>query len=457
MALMLAAVLSANVFAASNKPFSVSTPATISAGSNKGIPITVADLTKTQQLGSLEIDLSQSPGFSFSDDGSGSYGSVSQTGATVSSLSPTLLVIQNLNLRPGQSATISITDVVAPGCVSLQWTFTAQQANQWTSGNGANYLTLQGSQPISAGETCVLAFNTEPTDAGRNAVVTGTPLTPTGTPVSVEVLNGPGGSVVPVTTGITLTLNPVYPNPNSGAELTGATATTIAGIATFPTLSVNNSGSYNLTATAAALSISTNSDNFRIWDGASTCGSGCNVPLTTSNGETVAVGSTSSTGAVGASLDIVSFDCSTQSYGGVPAIPGTHTTTWTSYNLGTTKTTTMFIPDSVLNNATDPLLEVHYMVCMSAPYVFPVAWTPSGPSNGFAQPDPVVSQAMTGTTSGWYRGLLPDCQDLAVQLAPGAVPGPHAPCVATRIHGVVGGVSGLTVTVLAAAGDPMGR
>ncbi len=91
------------------------------------------------------------------------------------------------------------------------------------------------------------------------------------------------------------------------------------------------------------------------------------------------------------------------------------------------------------------------MVCMSAPYQFPVAWTPASltnGANGLAQPDSVVSR--DHGTATWYRGLLPDCQDVGGYSA-------SAPCIASRVHGTLNGVSGLTVTVDAVAGDPFGR
>ncbi len=460
-AILLAGVLNANVFAASNKPYSVTVPTIVGPSTTT---ISVTDQANQQQLGSMEIQLP--PGFGFMQDSGGNYGTVTDPDEapgsvmfTLLSTNPALLEIQNLNLQPGHTAQINLTGVSIPSgsCSMLQWTFTAQQANQWNSGNGANYLTLSNTVPNSY--TCQLVFTSQPADAGQNQDITSVALTEAGAPVAVQVQDAGGNVVSSVATSITLSLNLVYPTTNSGAALTGTTtASATQGTAAFSPLYINNSGRYSLTATPSNGSIAPATSNaFRIWDGAAACGSsGCAVPLS-SGGEQVNVSSTSSQGAIGASLDIVTFDCSASQYGGVAAITGTHTTAWTSYDLNAEKTTTLFIPQTILQNATDPLLEAHYMVCMSAPYQFPVAWTPSGPSSQLAQPDPTVSQAMTGTSTGWFRGLLPDCQDLTAQ-GYASVPASHAPCVSSRVFGTNSAlVAGLTVTILAASGDPMGR
>ncbi len=464
-ALLLAALLNTNVFAASNKPYSVSAPSptTVSAGSNNpDVTFTVTDQTKTQQLGSLEIQLS-TPGFSYQADTSGNWGSSSATGATVSQLSSTMLLFQNLNLQPGQSATVTIADVVAPGCVPLQWTFTAQQANQWNSTNTANYLTLQGSQPTSAStETCALEFSTGPTDAGANQQITGTALVSTAAPVTVQVVNTADtpAQPIPVQTSVTLSLASAaldYGYASATLSNAGPISTGSTGAATFTGLSLNAPGRYVLAATASTSSITpATSNQFRIWGNASACTtSGCGLSIGTSNGETFNVSSNSTTGGLGGSLNIIqNLDCSAQTYGGVPALPGTSSavTTAEGSNATTNKTTQIFIPDSILqaavstNSATtnqvNALLETHYMVCMSAPHEFAVAWTPY--ASGQAAQDSAMTTAMNDGST-WYRGLLPDCQDVS-----GA-----APCVQSRAHGTVNGVSGLTVTVLSAANDPM--
>ncbi len=459
-ALLLAALLNANVFAASNKPYSVSSPspATVSVGQNQGIAFTVTDQAKTQQLGSLEIQLSTA-GFSYQADSAGSWGSASPTGATVTSLSSTMLLFQNLNIQPGQSATVTIADVVAPGCVPLQWTFTAQQANQWNSTNTANYLTLNGSQPVSgSAETCALAFSTQPMDAGVNQQITGTALVPTATAVTVQVFNTAVTPARPIAVQTSVTLSVAsaaldYGYSSATLSSAGPVSTNASGAATLPGLSLDAPGRYTLAATASAPSIaSAVSGPFRIWGNASACTTGgCDLSFGTSSGETFSVSSNSTSGGLGGSLNIIQdFTCAAQPYGGVPALPGTSpaVTTAEGSNATTNKTIEIFIPDSILqaavstNSATtnqvDALLETHYMVCMSAPHEFAVAWTPY--ASGQAVTDPAMTTAMNDGST-WYRGLLPDCQDVSGT----------APCVQSRVHGS----GGLTITVITSADDPM--
>ncbi len=101
-AVLLATLLSANVLAASNKPFSVTgTPGTIQAGDNPPITLTVTDLTKTQQLGSLEIALSS--GFTFSGSPLATVTSRDPNASpSVGLVSPSMLQIQGLNLQPDE-------------------------------------------------------------------------------------------------------------------------------------------------------------------------------------------------------------------------------------------------------------------------------------------------------------------------------------------------------------------
>jgi hypothetical protein len=306
-------------------------------------------------------------------------------------------------------------------------------------------------------ENCTLAFAPGPADAGANLNITSVALTPSGASVAVDVTDTNSVVLTPapvITLMLTGTADSTNSSPmlNGGAPVTATATSAIPGVATFATLNVNDPGSYTLAATASMAGISSaTSGSFRIWGAAATCATGCTLaPLTGStppggSPETFNVASTSTTGAIGASLDIVSIDCSAADFGGVAALPGTDTITWTSSGTLTAgKTTTIFIPDTTLMQG-GLLAEIHYMVCASVQdYDFPVAYTPLAPT--LAAPDTVVEGVLGGT---WYRGLLPDCQDVANA----------RPCVASRVHGMVGGVSGVTVTVLTGVGmgDPFGR
>jgi hypothetical protein len=382
--------------------------------------------------------------------------------------------IGGLKLGIGSSVTVTVNATLPWGATSAPatWAIEGETGNDakpdLDKPDGDDYYapTLPAT---TVAENCTLAFAPGPADAGANLNITSVALTQTGAAVAVSVTDSNGVVLTPT---ITLLLAPISVDgePATPPALSGlVTEPTTSGVATFPTLSVNDPGSYTLTATASMAGFTPSpltSSSFRIWGAAAACGStGCVVPtLTGSGGENVNVGSGSTAGAIGASLDIlpssITFDCSAPAYGGVAGIPGTDTVTWTSNGLAAGKTLQLSIPDALLSPTNtfgpfDPLLAAHYMVCVSAPYAFPVAWTPASltnGSNGYASPDSAVSMVMNGTTTGWYRGLLPDCQDVSVDNVSSPALS-HAPCVASRVHGA----SGLTVTVWAAAGDPFGR
>ena len=470
-AVLLATLVSANALAKSNKPFEVTVvPSQVAAGQVVTIKIT-DDPASNQSLGSAELGLAA--GFSFVQ-GSG-YPTSSISGSTVgfvdatttpSTSTPTLLV-QNLNLSPGQTATVAIAGL--NGCGSFQWNVSAQQANQWNGGGNSNYLTLSGPVPTSTVlTTCHLAFVAQPADAGAGKTITSQPLNPGGTPaITVQLQDENGNPVTGVSLAVKLSLNTIQLDAStSAASLSGTgpvTTSSTTGNAMFspsvaPTLNngyTSGGGTFTLGASASGVAPATSSQ-FRIWGNTSACTtSGCSLSFGNQAGEQFSVASGSTTGGLGGSLDIIpSLDCSAQQDGGVPALPGTSAAVMTAAasNATTNKTTKLFIPDSILqadvstNNATtnqlNALLETHYMVCMSAPHEFAVAWTPY--ASGQAVQDLDMTAAMSDGST-WYRGLLPDCQDVS-----GA-----APCVQSRAHGTVNGVSGLTVTVLSAANDPM--
>ena len=474
-AILLATLVSANAVAKSYKPFEL-TVSPNSIGTGSVVQIWVQDDPNSQQnLGSLEVALPsgyswvQSPSPTFLPTGPSAVFLDSTT--TPSTPTPTLLV-QNLNLAPGQSNTITVSGV--NGCGASAWTITAQQANQWNSTNSANDLTLASPVPAPTVLTaCHLAFVAQPADAGATQTITSKPLNPTGTPlVTVQLQDANNNAVTGVQVAVTLAIDPTTEQldaSTASVTLNGpgpVTTSSSTGNATFspsitPTLNTgytSGGGTFRFTASASNVA-STNSSQFRVWGNATPCGSTtCTESLSAPGGETFNVTTPGNTATgLGGSVNIASFDCSStasgSNYGGVPGLPGTYVATWTATGATgstATKQTAITIPQSILTadvttsdatvNQTNALLETHYMVCMSAPHPFTVAWTPFGPSDQQAQPDPAMSSLMGGT---WYRGLLPDCQDVSNA----------TPCVQSRAHGT----SGLTVTVLSAVTDPMGR
>lgn len=470
-AALLATLVSANVLARpTQKTFSLSPapPTVIGAGA---VSFTISnDPTSQQSLGSLEVQLATA-GFSYvngatasiTDDYATATASFLDSTTTPSTSYPTLLV-QNLNLPSGGSAAITISSSGISGCGSLQWNFMAQQANQWNGSTSANIVNLNGSQPTSTVLTsCHLSFTSakgqaaQPSNAGAGQTITTSAFNPSGPPVAVQVQDQNNHPVTGVSVSITLTPNIQYqPADVSGVTLTGGSAATSSstGTATFPALSINNVGRYTITAAASGISPVTSS-SIIIWADASSCAGGTCSTTTTAANQSFSVSTSSSTsGGIGATANLVSFDCSSDAYGGVPPINGTSTVSWDAEGLSsTTKKVEIFIADSLLTaSGVNPVQAAQYMVCFSAPYQFPVAWTPASVTNGangLASRNQTISEDLGGT---WYTGVLPDCQN-----TPAGAATTNAPCVSSRLPGTVNNVAGLIVTISATAGDPMGR
>jgi hypothetical protein len=358
----------------------------------------------------------------------------------------------NLSTTPGSNSVTVKFSSTTPAGGPTNWglegeTGTDRRPDNDTATPNGDDFTAANLPTTTVALGCHVVFTLQPADAGAGQNITSVPLTISGANVTVEVHDG-GDKLVTLATTINLTLNPVAPDVLN-ATLTGGSANATAGVASFTAIQVNNPGRYTVTAAATTPGITGAMSNvggspawFRIWGAVSPCSGSCGAGVS-SGSENFNVGAQSGTGAIGASVGVLpfTFDCSDPLFGGVKGIDGTDTVTWTSYNLTTGKTITFVIPNTVLAAASDPLLAIHYMVCVSAPYAFKTAWTPTGTPT--ASPDSQVSAVMGGA---WFRGLLPDCQDVG-----GAISG--NPCVMSRVNDG----TKLTVTVAAGPGDPHGR
>ena len=125
--------------------------------------------------------------------------------------------------------------------------------------SGALTSVTTGAIAVSAGAPAVLAFQVQPTD-----VASGAAIAPA---VVVRVLDGAGNLVPTATNSITIGLGS---NPG-GSTLSGTvTASAVAGVATFSTLSLNKTGAgYTLAASATGLTGAT-SAGFAVTPGAAT-------------------------------------------------------------------------------------------------------------------------------------------------------------------------------------------
>jgi hypothetical protein len=230
--------------------------------------------------------------------------------AFVSATPPATLVggvlqLRNLGVPPGGSVTVSFQATTPSTTGSFSWNDPAdgsiirvKQSNEF-SGPPGNDLQFQAetSHVDTFVGTCVLAFVVHPADAEPGANVTGADLDPEGPPVSVEVLEEPGGERVTTSTD-TISLELLPPPDVSGAALSPAvpSATATAGLATFDAatgdgFSITPVGDgYALRAVARPGIAAATSDPFDVIAAGTVCtGPGCSNTVVSSEGVSVTV------------------------------------------------------------------------------------------------------------------------------------------------------------------------
>jgi len=247
--------------ATTTKPYSVDiTPACVSPGTSVQFAVTLRNTTKTQMMGSANV--------------------TAPTGFTITSATPDgkTVELRNLATAPGGTVTRSFTATTAATTGAAAWTIIAKQSNDY-NGSPGNNLTLDAanSHLSSYVGTCVLAFVTQPTDAKVGSNITSVQADPAGTPVRVEVLNGPNGQRV-TTSSDSVSLAIKAGTGTAGAALTPSTpsANAVNGVASFA-FSIGTAGlGYQITASSSG-SASAGSASFNVADDAVLCtGHNCN-------------------------------------------------------------------------------------------------------------------------------------------------------------------------------------
>ena len=278
------------------------TPATVAAGASQVFTITVTNESSGDTLGS--VLLSAPSGFVVSG----------ASGGTASYTAGSALFL-NLGLSNGQPATLTV-DATAPcSGAGSAWTVQPGESSQFTGTNGdddgdaaADFQVA--SVPVTVTGTCSLAFQDEP-----NGTVAGSPITSqvgsAGSAVSVEVLDGSNQLITSSTAPVTVQIG-ANPNPGSGTLSGTTTVNAIGGVASFPGLSINQTGSgYTLDATSPGIPTMATSAYFDIWGVLQGCSvSQCTgSSSTTTTTGTVTTSSASSGQFLGVGLRGVSFTC----------------------------------------------------------------------------------------------------------------------------------------------------
>jgi hypothetical protein len=374
-----------------------------------------------QSLGSANI----TPPSGYTLTGSGVVGNVLQ--------------LRGLNLAPGASIDIPIpvTTPCLAGGPAQEWALRVKQANDF-SGSPGNDFVNSGSAPstsVTGTSVCQLRFTNQP-----NTTKTGTLIKSgydsTGNAIRLEIFD-PNTNLV-VNTSATVTLDE---RPATDPEaLSGNSLSAVAGVATFPNLSLSVAGRRTLRASSTAASNTPDSDPFMVADTVAACDSAtCTFTQTQSlNTYTVAP----KKGKIGAtfvsSLNLpglrVSCDFAPYSY------PDSRqpNTLWYTYDDGTTGSTKVnqIVIDKSVVQATSDNGASKYRVCYSSPVRFTDRFGNLAPQDPWSD----GTSAYFGTT--WYTGLLPDCGNAKI---------PPAPCVIGWTGDSAGDRIGTFVTP---AGDP---
>ncbi|HEY2640787.1 MAG TPA: hypothetical protein VGI66_13015 [Streptosporangiaceae bacterium] len=390
-------------------------PQSAVAGVSQAFSVTVTNEATTQRLGSVQV--TAPPGFVVTG----------ATGGTASYTAGSALFL-NLGLTNGQSATL-IVDATAPCSGGTSpWGIKAKQSNQFNGSGNDFVMDPASSLAATVSGSCSLAFLKQPNGTAVGAPIT-TEVGPGGSPVSVEVLDGAGHLLTTSTAAVTVAIGS---NPGSGTLSGTTTVDASAGVASFPDLSINQTGTgYSLVATSTGITSAT-STYFDIWGVLQSCsGSACSgspVPTKTTSG-TVTTSSATSGQFLGVALGGVSFSCGS-SYQPV------------SDPLSFDVLSQSGAADSSAQFAVS--LQVSKQVVQSSGHPGASSWQICFGSN---VPFPVLPGTTAGTTTiggvTYQTGLLPDCNNTQT----------NAPCVQARTKDGAGNV----IVTFLASGDAFGR
>lgn len=306
-----------------------------------------------------------------------------------------------------------------------------------------------------------LRFVAQPSSAQVNQTITNTAFTPTGPPVTVEIVDSTGQ---PVLKSLPVRME-IGRNPGSGTLRGTRTVWTSGGVASFSTLSINSSGQgYELEASNAQAGFA-DSGRFNIENVAVSCEEDVTcagtLPLRNTN-EASGGGSTARITALQGPFEDIDagFLTISRSFG----LDCAGYTELTAHNdvvlfdfsgLGREKRAVTKVAESVLDEFPEPSLED----CFGAPYTFATEpGTPLEINEEYSSADYLPGPYPPPE----YKGLLPDCGEEAVLDDPNT-PGvsgptiPHAgsPCVISRSTDDAG--NGLINSRMPAVGDPRRR
>jgi hypothetical protein len=405
-AVALALSLSVTASATGSKPYTATwvsggnpvanPPNQIAVSGTSNVVLRLKNWADPQSLGSANITV---PAGYTLNSGSVSPGTATKVGNT--------LQLRNLSLAPGASRDVTI-NVTAPCAAAgaATWTVIVKQANNFSGPPGNDFVRKAGTAAPSTTVTasaCLLRFANQPnTTQTGNIIKSGHDST--GNVIKVEIFDPATGLVVNVNAAVTLTLDF---NP-AGGTLTGGAGNAVAGVATFPNLSIDTPGPYKLKASSPAASNTPVSNQFMVSDTVDTCeGAGCSF---TETEEQTSYTTTPRQGTAGAewatSLNLsglrISCDFAPFNYPDEERQPNSVWYVYDDGNVGSVKTNVIFIDKEYVQITADNGVS-KYRICYTSPVPF------KDRTGNMAQPDPWEDGPSAYFGETWFTGLLPDC------------------------------------------------
>jgi hypothetical protein len=294
-------------------------------------------------------------------------------------------------------------------------------------GDGDDAYQLDPASKVAAtvSGNCSLAFLGEPNGTTVGAPIT-TQVGPNGNPVSVEVLDGNNNLLTSWTAPVSLSL---VSNPGSGALSGQTTVNPAAGIASFPGLSMNETGTgYELGATSPGTTSATSSyfDILGVLQGCSGTNCSGSSSTTTTTG-TVTTSSASSGEFLGVGLGGVSFSCNSSYQSASDPLSFDVLSPSGAADSSALFTVTLEVAKSLVQASGRPGAST-WQICFGSNVPFTALPGTSG------------TTTIGGVT--YYTGLLPDCSKRQ-----------SAPCVQARHKDNAGDV----IVTFLGSGDAFGK
>jgi hypothetical protein len=316
-----------------------------------------------------------------------SYGSASGGNCSVGDIS---VDVPNANLQRGANANLA--------------------AVQASDSGVATYFTLQATYGA-------IVFGNQPVETQKNS-----PITDGSGPIQVTIIPPAGGAPVLDGTRVDLTLQAI----SGTGKLSGGTAYTSGGVATFPNLKVSDPGQYQLVATSDGATVTSNA--FLIADQVASCPAGQTCTSTGgSTSNTLVTASTSFTSNNQLGVSVINGGAPPAGVCGafVPLGASAYVNIIGNVVGGGNINATWTLAKSLVIQAGNPVA-AHFNICLGAENL-QGGTTPWMTRNG--TPATPVYDANLGATLYW--GILPGCNDINSSVAAklNSLPGP---CILKR-------------------------